>query len=402
MSCLSQNCRGLGNPQTVRTLKKLMLQKDPTLVFLIETRRKAFEIKNMSNIGGFPNVVAVDCRGERKERGGGLACFWKSKWEVEVVSMSLHHVDMIIDDYRGGPKWRLIGIYGHQETENKHLTWSLIYNLSHQLQTPWACIGDFNQVLTSEEKLGGTAPNITIMNGFRDTVQTCGLLDMKFEGHKYTWTNKQRDENNIQTRLDRCMSTIEWKELYLTSKLFHLPKHRCDHCPLYLSLKTRKKRAHQKRRVLQFEEVWMTKEGFQDMVHGLWTSGKKLKSFTKCLKDLKLKANQEGDMEKYKKVENKLDELLENEEIMWAQRARVDQLKFEDRNTKFFHKKASQRKDRNWVSKIKDNQGFVYYDEEQIAQIVTDFFQELFHGEGRQQKMLTRQFQQWKAESPQK
>ena len=149
----------------------------------------------------------------------------------------------------------------------------------------------------------------------------------------------------------------------------------------------------------------MTEEGFQDMVHGLWTSnegsiqekitsclesldkwGKSLikdireeiKKLHKCLKDLEPKANQEGSMEEYKKVENKLDELLEKEEIMWGQRARADWLKFGDRNIGFFHKKSSQRKDRNWVSKIKDNQGFVYYDEEQKAQIVIDFFQELF------------------------
>ena len=38
MSCLSWNCRGLGNPQTVDELVTLVGKKDPNVVFLMETK----------------------------------------------------------------------------------------------------------------------------------------------------------------------------------------------------------------------------------------------------------------------------------------------------------------------------------------------------------------------------
>ena len=38
MSCLSWNCRRLGNPQTVDELVTLVGKKDPNVVFLIETK----------------------------------------------------------------------------------------------------------------------------------------------------------------------------------------------------------------------------------------------------------------------------------------------------------------------------------------------------------------------------
>ena len=38
MSCLSWNCRGLGNPQTKAELADLVGKKDPTFVFLMETK----------------------------------------------------------------------------------------------------------------------------------------------------------------------------------------------------------------------------------------------------------------------------------------------------------------------------------------------------------------------------
>ena len=38
MSCLSWNCRGLGNPQTEVELADLVGKKDPKMVFLMETK----------------------------------------------------------------------------------------------------------------------------------------------------------------------------------------------------------------------------------------------------------------------------------------------------------------------------------------------------------------------------
>ena len=38
MSAVGWNCRGLGNPCTVKALQKLVMEEDPTLVFLIETK----------------------------------------------------------------------------------------------------------------------------------------------------------------------------------------------------------------------------------------------------------------------------------------------------------------------------------------------------------------------------
>ncbi|KAL8543458.1 hypothetical protein ACS0TY_004121 [Phlomoides rotata] len=57
-----------------------------------------------------------------------------------------------------------------------------------------------------------------------------------------------------------------------------------------------------------------------------------------------------------KAYQGELDELLKHEETFWFQRSRALWLKDGDRNTSFFHKKASQRKRRNTISRIKDQE----------------------------------------------
>ena len=44
MSAISWNCRGLGNPLTVKALQEVVLEKDPTLVFLMETKLDVSEM----------------------------------------------------------------------------------------------------------------------------------------------------------------------------------------------------------------------------------------------------------------------------------------------------------------------------------------------------------------------
>ncbi|KAL8529088.1 hypothetical protein ACS0TY_006525 [Phlomoides rotata] len=73
-----------------------------------------------------------------------------------------------------------------------------------------------------------------------------------------------------------------------------------------------------------------------------------------------------------------LDDLLKQEEIWWFQRSRALWLKDGDRNSAFFHAKASQRKRRNTVQRIKDDRGYWVTGDEGIGRVMGDFFQQLY------------------------
>jgi hypothetical protein len=64
--------------------------------------------------------------------------------------------------------------------------------------------------------------------------------------------------------------------------------------------------------------------------------------------------------------------------MWWSQRAKALWLTHGDRNTKFFHQKASQRRRKNKIETIKDQQNVIQTDREKIEEIFLNHFQTLF------------------------
>ena len=78
-------------------------------------------------------------------------------------------------------------------------------------------------------------------------------------------------------------------------------------------------------------------------------STEEVKRLQKKVEELNCEDYMEEKKAEFLENSKKLDELLCRQEIYWAQRSRIQWLKHGDRNTKFFHSKASQRRRRNYI-----------------------------------------------------
>ena len=81
---------------------------------------------------------------------------------------------------------------------------------------------------------------------------------------------------------------------------------------------------------------------------------------------------------KFLVVSRNLDALLRKQKIYWAQRSRIPWLKHGDKNTKFFHSKASQRRRRNHIQSLKNANDMWVKEVEDIAGVAVNYFENLF------------------------
>ena len=78
------------------------------------------------------------------------------------------------------------------------------------------------------------------------------------------------------------------------------------------------------------------------------------------------------------RLRSEINDLLDNEEISWHQRSRVQWYGQGDRNTKFFHLKATQRKKKNTITGLWDESGNCCETSEGIAAVATSYFEKLY------------------------
>ena len=75
-----------------------------------------------------------------------------------------------------------------------------------------------------------------------------------------------------------------------------------------------------------------------------------------------------------KKLEKEINVILDKKAQMWGQRAKVQWLKDGDRNTMFFHSKASQRRRKNYIKGLYDNNGQWCTNPSRVEGIVLEFY----------------------------
>nr|POF08360.1 putative ribonuclease h protein [Quercus suber] len=84
------------------------------------------------------------------------------------------------------------------------------------------------------------------------------------------------------------------------------------------------------------------------------------------------------DYDEVYKLKSELNGLLDKESLMWQQRARTLFLKCGDRNTSYFHSKASHRFRRNKILGLRNSTNAWCTDEKQVMDIATAYFRSLF------------------------
>lgn len=198
---------GTWDPPKGSDAEKEIHSEGPKFVFLCETKLLVAEMRLVASRLDFNCCLDVDCDVSGGGCRGGLGLLCEADSMVVLRSFSPNHIDVTVGEV---DRWIFTGCYGFPEEGQKWKTWRLLERLVEGCDLPRLCAGDFNETMCDQEKCRGATRRDSKMRDFRHRLDDCGLTDLRFVGHSFTWTNKQAGQDNIQERLDRGLANHSW------------------------------------------------------------------------------------------------------------------------------------------------------------------------------------------------
>ncbi|XP_074300458.1 uncharacterized protein LOC141631726 [Silene latifolia] len=315
----------------------------------------------LGNIIGYSGQSRVNAQGF----SGGIWLYWKPEI-VSVSTVTEHQQYITIEIARTGEvPWFFSAVYASPDPTNRKELWSELENFAKSNNRPWLLAGDFNETRYLSERHGEDANMARRCENFNNWIDNCDLIELAFSGASHTWARGNLAETRQSARLDRALCNANWSTIHADALVKHLPAFQSDHCPLLISpngfapLSTIN-------RPFRFQACWMKHENFKDFVEESWpvdgifqqklsTLARKLKDWNTQIfgnifrKKKELMARIGGCQRELSlrripylikleaKLRRELDEVMEQEELLWYQKSRLEFIRDGDRNTSYFH-----------------------------------------------------------------
>ncbi|KAI0488429.1 hypothetical protein KFK09_028260 [Dendrobium nobile] len=400
------NCRGARKRKASLYLKEFVKEYGVCFIGLLETKVSDFDRKDVDQfIGTKWDFVHVPSEG----LSGGILILWKSNVSSFHVLESTSQVIVGDLEMLNVGVWRIASVYAKKDSYVRRMLWEKL-EFYNSKEIPMIIGGDFNCILSSEDKRGGRRFNISLgTKEMKIFLANNDFHEVNFVGPKFTWCNNKKGVDRILERLDRCFintAAISSKNRFFVRNLARVAS---DHCPILLNFTVQQA----SKKIMRYEDVWASNKASMAVVEKVWRRNykgnaskilnSKMKNSLKALyfwskaklknlisqqkeliiqiEELQLKEANDGFLsdDECWKLKSKVEELnstLARLNTWWRQRAKVKWLTEGDRNSNFFQAYASARIHSNFIAKIKDGMGEVIEDQATIHQVLQDHFKE--------------------------
>ncbi|PPD79092.1 hypothetical protein GOBAR_DD23979 [Gossypium barbadense] len=186
----------------------------------------------------------------------------------------------------------------------------------------------------------------------------------------FTWVKNKEGRNMIKGRLDRFLMSMTVIENFPYMATSVVRQTKSDHDAILLDIWGRKPKDQLKdpRLCFKYDECWAKDREAKEIINNAWNRsdlniiGKVERQLKKEIRKLQWKINKVIDTSQrdhsavaLKEAHFKISHLYAKEEKYWAQRSQIKWLKECDRNTRYFHIRATSRLKKNNIAKLKDS-----------------------------------------------
>ncbi|XP_028083439.1 uncharacterized protein LOC114284691 [Camellia sinensis] len=260
MKWLSGNIRGIGRLEKMRKIRRVLVDRKIDLAFFQETKKassSSVEVKRVWHRDKMEFMV-VDAEG----RAGGLLCIWDPEVFHLSDCCSNRQFILIAGTVLNSFDCVMINVYAPNDPVRRSKLWETLARLKLSFTRPWCIGGDFNEIRSADERVGCSRRERG-MKDFNDFIDRCELTELQMLGRKYTWCNAT--DGNKWSKIDKFLLTPEWIERF-KFKLWGLPRHISDHCPLLLMEDERDWGP----KPFKFYNAWLLHPSFASFLENVW------------------------------------------------------------------------------------------------------------------------------------
>ncbi|XP_062105698.1 uncharacterized protein LOC133817249 [Humulus lupulus] len=279
---ISWNVRGINSQQKQRLVKQFIATQRVGLVGLLKTRVKAQKLGAL-----YLNLFTGWCFTSNNawHSGGRIVVSWNpSSFNVNIIKCTSQLIHLGVATVDNKNFFFVTYVYAFNDEEGRKRLWKDLQDLS--VMGPWIVMGDFNDILAKEERIGNRVRYKTSTD-FTDCVANCQLEDVKYSGSFYTWCNKQHGEDRIYSKIDRVLANEVWLSLFPDVEIVFLNEGLFDHTPAVLTVYSNVPCG---RKPFKYFNMWSTHPEYFDKVKVIWqqqVTGKKMYRIITKLKALK-------------------------------------------------------------------------------------------------------------------
>ncbi|CAH2038637.1 unnamed protein product [Thlaspi arvense] len=341
-----------------------------------------------------------------------IAVVWDPSVSVFVYQSSAQAVTCGIFIQAQNVNLTITFVYGHNGTDLRRTLWDELHTLNAVTpvsRTPWAVLGDFNQIRQSSQHSNSQQTHIDTsgMEDFNLALQDAELFEAQTKGLPFTWWNNQED-NPISKKIDHAFINCHWSIAFPDAYAVFMEPVQSDHAACLFQMPSLHRKAS---KPFKFFHHTADHPQFGELVAEAWSYGDisgsnqlKLAKALKLLKPVLRKLNKRqfsGVSERVRdqaefvlnlqrmlltsptpelaieehQARAKWQMLLKAEGKFYRQRSRVKWLCEGDRDTAFYHRTVNQRLTQNHIHFLRYNDNRMIGDTEEIKAYAAEYFQ---------------------------
>ncbi|GMI75467.1 hypothetical protein HRI_001216000 [Hibiscus trionum] len=273
------NVRGLGKAEKVRAVSQSIVKSKANIIFVQETKLVAIKPGLSKRLKGkyFNEFVFVPSVGA----SGGLFTMWHSDF-LKVQKTILNGRFIAVIDTLGSCDMDIgfINIYAPNAGGERKIVLDEILHLMQASNVPFIVGGDFNEVVSEEERLGVSKASASTKY-LADFIAKGELIDLPMCGGKFTWF--KGGKNVAASKLDRFLIAPEVLSKFPLLIQSTKPRSLSDHNPITL-LEDRPKCEG---RPFKWFSYWAEDEEYKEKVHEVF-EGRSDKVIRTALQEVKV------------------------------------------------------------------------------------------------------------------